>query len=68
MRRATGLEVLAIYAVTSLCFAKEHSADKVKGVMRVCPTVGKARAQELEQERQDDELKTEMCVAGRYEL
>lgn len=62
--RATGLRVLAIFAVTSLCFAKEHRADKGRGVIRVCPTVGKARAQELEQERQDGDLKTEMCVRG----
>ncbi len=50
--RGTWLGVLAIFTVTSLCFAKEHRADKGRGVMCVCLTVGKARAQELEQERQ----------------
>lgn len=62
LRWATGLGVLAIFTVTSLCFAKEHRADKSRALICVCPTVGKARAQE----RQDDDLKTEMCVWGWY--
>lgn len=53
--RATGLRVLAIFSVTSLCFAKEHREDKGRGLISVCPTVGKARAQELVQETQDDD-------------
>lgn len=62
MRRATGPRVLAIFTVTSLCFAKEHRADKGWGLIGVCPTVGKARAQELEQERRDDDLKIDVCA------
>lgn len=66
MLQAGGPGVLAIFAVTSLLFAKEHRADKGRGLICVCPTVGKAQAQELEQERQDGDSRTEMCARSRY--
>lgn len=44
---------------------KNTEQIKPEGLICVGPTVGKARAQEQEQERRDGDLKTEMCAQGR---
>lgn len=45
------------------------NTEQIKaGDFCVCPTVGKARAQELVQEGQDDDFKTEICAQGRYQF
>lgn len=44
---------------------KNTEQIKPEGLIHVGQTVGKARAQEQVQERQDGDLKTEMCAQGR---
>lgn len=64
LRWVAGLEVLAIFSLTSLSFAKEYKADKSSRLICACPTVGKAQAQE----RHKDDLCEEMCARGRYDF